>query len=399
MNELAAKAGPAVAVVGVGHGGASAVTRLAVDWPEAPHVFILGTDREMLERSPIPAGDRVLIGEAKANGLSTGGNVELGRLAAEADRDRLQGLFVGVKMAFLVGGLGGGLATGALPVLARMARACDVMTVCLVTLPFDFEGPTRMERAEEGLAELQEAADIVIAIPNRKLFAMFGPDVRVTEAFPRADMVVARALYSIWRMISRPGLISLDYADLHALLAGSSGRGSFGYGDGSGKDKAAEAAQALLKNPLLDDGRLLHEAESVLVNIAGGPDLTLLEIEAAMAPIKESLRKGVRLAMGAIVDEAWRDRLTVTVLVAEKWRRAGKDQYEFSLESGVGRELAPAEAAPAKKPAPAREMTGQADLSLEEGNRSRGRFKDVEPTIVDGQNVDIPTYLRRSLPI
>lgn len=404
MNEKTVKAGPQVAVVGVGHGGTAAVMRLITDWPEAPRVFAVGTDREMLERSLIPPADRVLIGEETAHGLSTGGNVEVGREAAEAERDRLQGVFAGVKMAFLVGGLGGGLATGALPVLARMARAFGVMTVCVVTLPFDFEGENRRVRAEEGLTELQEAADVVIAVPNQKLFARFGTEMRIADAFGRADKVLSRALYSIWRMISRPGLISLDYADLRALLAGSGGVGAFGYGDGAGADKAAEAVRDLMANPLLDGGRVLHECESVLVNIAGGPDLTLMEIEAVMTPIREALRQDAHLAMGAIVDEAWRDHLTVTVLAAETWRKDASGQMQLLLNA---RQRAAEEcetepemdAVPVRKARGGRDQTGQGDLSLEDGARARGRFKDVEPTIVDGQNVDIPTFMRRNMAI
>jgi cell division protein FtsZ len=402
MNDQAVKTGPSVAVVGVGHGGTAAVMRLSADWPDSPNVFAIGTDQEMLERSLIPPTHRVQIGEATARGMSTGGNVELGREAAESDRDRLQGVFAGVKMAFLVGGLGGGLATGALPVLARLAREFGVMTVCVVTLPFEFEGDSRRVRAEEGLAELQKAADVVIAVPNQKLFAMIGAGMRIADAFAKADAVLSRALYSVWRMISRPGLISLDYADLHALLSRSGGLGVFGYGDGSGPDKAAEAVRELMANPLLDGGRLLGECESLLVNIAGGPDLTLLEIEAVMAPIRDVLRKDAHLAMGAIVDEAWRDRLTVTVLAAEKWRQDVSGQMQFQLDAQRQREEAQGaepelDAAPSRKLRAAREQTGQGDLSLDSGSRARGRFKDVEPTIMDGQNVDIPTFLRRNM--
>jgi cell division protein FtsZ len=403
MSENLAKTGPQVAVVGVGHGGAATVARLVSEWPDSPRAIVIGVDRESLNRSLVPAGDRVLIGEAKTRGMSTGGNVDLGREAAEADRDLLQGVFTGVNMAFLVGGLGGGLATGAMPVLARMARAFGVMTVCVVTLPFDFEGENRRARAEEGLAELQAAADVVIAIPNQKLFHMLGPDLRVAEAFIRADAVLSRALYSVWRMISRPGLISLDYADLSALLAGSGGLGAFGYGDGTGPDKANEAARSLMANPLLDNGRLLHEAESVLVNIAGGPDLTLMEIESIMRPIRETVRKDAHLAMGTVVDELWRGRVTVTVLAAETWRKDASGQMQLPLDSHrgeTGEETTPEmDLGAARKRRPARESQGQGALSLDGIRGGRGRFKDVEPTIVEGENADIPTFIRRGIPI
>lgn len=388
--------GPQITVVGVGHGGAATVGRLARDWPDGPRTVILGTDREMLAQSPVPASDRLLIGESQARGLSTGGNVDLGRAAAESGREAIQGILAGEAMVFLVGGLGGGLATGALPVLARQARAFGALTVCLVTLPFDFEGRACRNRAEQGLTALQAAADVVIVVPNEKLVRLMGGQARVAEAFSRADAVLGRALYSVWRMISRPGLISLDYADLHALLAGSSGLGAFGYGDGSGPNKAREAADMLMSNPLLNQGHLLHGAEAVLVSIAGGPDLTLQEIDTIMKPIREALRPDAHLAMGTVVDDAWRDRLTVTVLVSEKWRQDPSGQMELGLDGAVD-PAPPAAAGDARK-----RRTGaivQGSLLLGGGANERGRFKDVAPTVEDGQNLDTPTFIRRGIPI
>ena len=403
MSEQVTRTGPQVAVVGVGHGGVATVARLISEWPDSPRAIVIGTDRELLGRCPVSGADRILIGEAQAHGLSTGGNVDLGREAAETDHDRLQGVFAGVNMAFLVAGLGGGLATGAMPVLARMARASGVMTVCVVTLPFTFEGDNRWARAEEGLAELQKEADVVIAIPNQKLFQMLGPDLRMAEAFIRADAVLSRALYSVWRMISKPGLISLDYADLSALFSGSGGLGAFGYGDGSGPDKAKEAIRALMANPLLDSGQLLHEAEAVLVNITGGPDLTLVEVEAMMRPIRETVRKDARLAMGTVVDERWQDRVTVTVLATQTWRKDSSGQMQLTLDAA--RSEAVAEVTPEsdlgrlRKRRNVREPQEQGALSLDSVRGGRGRFKDVEPTILEGENADIPTFIRRGIPI
>ncbi len=401
MNEHSLRSSvPQVAVVGVGHGGAATVARLVTDWQDGPRVVVVGTDREMLARSLVPPADRVQIGEAQTRGLSTGGNVELGREAAEAGREQLQGAVAGVNMVFLVAGLGGGLATGALPVLARMARAFGAMTVCVVTLPFEFEGQNRRVRAEQGLTELQEAADVVIAIPNQKLFHMLGGDVRVADAFSRADAVMARALYSVWRMISKPGLISLDYADLHALLAGSSGLGAFGFGDGTGPEKAREAVRALMTNPLLDHGQVLHEAEAVLVSIAGGPDLTLLEIEAIMKPIRETIRPDAHLAMGTVVDDAWLDRVTVTVLVSEKWRKESSGQMRLELGAPAPDTDAESVSSFVKGSASKRKQpAGQASLSLDGMRGGRGRFKDVDPTVEDGENLDTPTFFRRGVPI
>jgi len=272
--------------------------------------------------------------------------------------------------------------------------------VCVVTLPFEFEGENRRIRAEQGLSDLQDAADVVIAIPNQKLFQMMDGDLRVADAFSRADAVMARALYSVWRMISKPGLISLDYADLHALLAGSSGVGAFGFGDGTGPDKAADAARALMTSPLLDHGQTLREAEAVLVSIAGGPELTLLEIESIMKPIREALRPDAHLAMGTVVDEAWRDRVTVTALVSEKWRKEASGQMRLEL----GAPAAEAESADAFEGHPARKrkpaVSGrQGSLSLDDTRGGRGRFKDVDPTVEDGENLDTPTFFRRGIPI
>lgn len=399
MNENLTKAGPQAAVIGVGHGGEAIVARLGSDRPDGPPCYLIGTDREMMKRSPLPEANKVLIGEALTKGLSTGGNVELGRKAAEEDGDRWQGVFAGIPMAFLVGGLGGGLASGALPVLARKAHAFGVMTVCIVTLPYEFEGDDRRVRAEEGLSALQEAADVVIVISNQKLFRLFG-DMKMTEAFVRADVAASRALYSVWRMISGQGLIKLDYADLRSLLSSSGGLVAFGYGDGSGADKARKAVDELVSNPLLDNGLLLHECEAVLVSVAGGTDLTVKEMELISNVISGTLRKGVRMVMGTYVDEAWADRVTITALVSETRRKEASGQIQLPWGKGPGKaEPDPeSDSKPARKQPAKGDGSKQGDLSLEE-MRGRGRFKDIEPTIVDGQNVDIPTFMRRDMTI
>ncbi|MFO7536358.1 MAG: cell division protein FtsZ [Kiritimatiellia bacterium] len=399
MNENLTKAAPQAAVIGVGHGGEAIVSRLGADRPDGPACFLIGTDREMMKRSPLPEANKVLIGESLTKGLSTGGNVELGRKVADEDGDRWQGVFAGIPMAFLVGGLGGGLATGALPVLARKAHAFGVMTVCIVTLPYDFEGDNRRMRAEEGLSALQEAADVVIVISNQKLFRLFG-DMKMTEAFVRADVAASRALYSVWRMISGQGLIKLDYADVRSLLSAGGGLVAFGYGDGSGADKARKAADELVSNPLLDNGLLLHECEALLVSVSGGTDLTVKEMELISNVISGTLRKGVRMVMGTFVDEACADRVTITALVSETRRKDASGQIQLPLGNGLGKgdPESEREAKSNRKFSVKGESSKQGDLSLDE-MKGRGRFKDIEPTIVDGQNVDIPTFMRRDVTI
>lgn len=403
MSEREARSGGRqICVVGVGHGGSAAVARMAEHWMEGPRVAVVNSDAHALSLSPV--AERVQIGERVTNGQSTGGNAEAGRRAAEEDLDRLQALFAGADLVFLVGGLGGGLATGAMPIVAAAARAAGAMTLCFVTLPFDFEGEQRRRRAESGVEALRGAADAVIVVPNQRLFAMVGAELSVAEAFQRADVTLGRAIYSVWRLAVRPGLISLDFADLQSMLYGSGGMGSFGYGDGRGPDKARQAVKALIESPLLEGGQVLATSGCVLVSIVGGPDLMLKEIETVMNAIRAAARKGAQILMGTVVEDDWRERLSVTALVSESWtgRHAEPDVIEEPAEAGGEARPAPEPAADAPAPAPRRRRSRkeqQADLSLDPIEARKGRFKDVEPTILDGEDYDVPTFMRRGIPI
>ncbi len=386
------KQSPQLAVLGIGHAGCKIATRLAVEWTDHPTVLAVGTDPVSLGQCPEGVLEKVWIGEFLTGG-STGGDPEIGRQAAERERPRLQNIFAGLDLAFLVGGLGGGLATGALPVLARLARAGGCLTVGLVTLPFEFEGEYRRRRAEAGLQALREAADVVIALPNQHLFQLFGREVRVAEAFERADGMVSHALYCLWRMMARPGILGLDFADIRALIKGAGGIGAFGFGQAEGESRAEEAARRLVQCPYLEGGRLLHEAEAVLISVTGGPDMTLAEVDTVGRRIREVVRSETPLLMGTSVDPEWEGRIGITLLVAEQWSAEPSGQLRLGLQ-----DLPSGEEPTRAEPEPVfRTEEGQGELSLANRARGRDRFKDSEPTLENGENLDIPTFLRRKV--
>ena len=385
-----------LAVLGVGHAGIHIVARLAAQWSEPPPVVAIGSDRALLSQWPEEVLPRLLIGDALTGGRSTGGDPEIGRQVAEADRARLQNLFNGYDLAVLVGGLGGGLATGALPVMARLARASGCLAIALVTLPFDFEGEYRRRRAETGLQALQEAADVVVALPNQKLFRLMGGDVRVAEAFERADVMVSHALYCLWRLMARPGLMGLDFADVRALIKGAGGIGAFGYGEGSGSGRAVQAAQRLLESPYLESGRLLHEAEAVLVSVTGGTDMTLAEVDEIGRLIRGATRAETPLLMGTSVDPAWDGKIGITVLAAERWKADSTGQLRLGLDSIGSPASVPASPPPQEREGPER-SEGQRELTLAARPRGLDRFKGSEPTVENGENLDIPTFMRRNV--
>ena len=387
-----------ICVVGVGHGGSAAVDRMAADWRGGPRIVIVDTDVRFLESSAV--ADRIQIGTRVTRGQSTGGDALLGRTSAEDEVERIQSLFAGVNLVFVVVGLGGGTGTGAAPVLARAARESGATTLCFVTLPFDFESEQCKKRAEQGLAELRQAADAVIVVPNQRLFSLVEGAATVADSFARADTVLGRTIYSIWKLIVTPGLFSLGLADLQNVLQNGAGVGAIGYGDGSGPNKARAAVDALLASPLLEGGQLLADAMSVLISIVGGTDLTLPEIETVMNAIKSAVRKDAHIFMGTVVEDGWKGRVSVTALVSEQWAEepaGAAPQLAPTAGSATGDE---AEGSREKEPAKGGRRRGrerQGDLSLDAADK--GRFKDVEPTILDGEDLDIPTYLRRGIPI
>ena len=375
-------------VIGVGGGGSNAVARMTAEWADGPETVVVNTDERALTACPVPV--RVQIGRNLTLGMGAGGDASVGRLAAEDDTDMLRELVSHTDVVFIVVGLGGGVGTGAAPVLASLAREEGALTLAFATLPFAFEGERKKQQAEEGLGALRAAADVVVCLPNERLMEQAENQVSLTDAFTKADAMVGTGIRSLWKLLTQTGIINLDFADLRHLVENSGGACNFGYGEGEGSNKAIEAIADILRSPLLERGKLLEEAGGILVNMVGGADMTLLDVQMVMSKLTSITRSDTRIFMGATVDEAWANRLAVTVLATEN-------------RDGVRPAPAPAAEKPAvetaageRKSAPkASTQAVQEDLKFE--TVDKGRFRNVEPTVYNGEDLDIPTFIRRGV--
>lgn len=377
-----------VLVAGIGGGGGNVLGHALAGWDEPPTVAAINTDARALDATAI--GLKVAIGRTVAKGMGTGGDAELGRLAANEDLDALRALVSGHDLLLLVAGLGGGTATGAAPVLARIAREEGLLVLAYVTLPFAFEGARRQEQAQEGLADLKQSADAVVCLPNQRLHALLPPDTSLPDAFAFVDRMMSAGIRGLWTLLARDNMLNLDFSDLQTLVENSGNECCFGYGEGQGAGKAEQALRGLLEGPMLEKGRVIANSGAMILNVAGGPDLALAELETIHRRFQEAARPGARISMGAAVLDDWTGRLALTVLAAEHWIPPPKPD---SLVIDVGAEP------PADEPAGRRRKNvQQSELQLG-GAGDRGRFRDVAPTIVEGADLDVPVFIRRGIRI
>lgn len=381
-----------VLVLGIGGAGCNMTARMASRWPDGgPDVAVVHTDPQVLAACPV--GRSVLMGEQTTQRLSTGADPAAGRMAAEESLDHLDALLDGYDLVFLVCGVGGGTGTGAAPVIAARARTLGALTLCFASMPFSFEGDRRHRTATEGLRVLQEDCDAVVMLPNDKLLDLLEPQAGLESSFRLSDEHVASCIHTLWTLLTRPGVINLDFADLRKLVEKSGGVCSFGHGTGEGKARSAEALRSLLACPWLDQGALLGQAAAVMVNLLGGPDMTLADVQGVVGEITTKMPDGAHLFVGAAVDPHWRNRMAITVLTAEAWVEPLREDEE--TEAIMGDYLADQAAAAGAVPPPGASPV-QADLPLDTADK-RGRFTNSEPTIINGQDLDIPTFLRRGL--
>lgn len=369
------------------------VARMAARWgKDGPPVAVVNTDAQALASCAV---DRVyLIGEQTTQRMGAGGDPEAGRLAAEERSGEVASWVTGHDLVFLVTGLGGGTGTGAAPVLAREIHKAGGLCLAFASLPFVFEGDRRQRTAMEGLRLLQHSADAVVALPNEKLIDLIDRDAGLVATFEASDHQISACIYTIWKLLSEPGVINLDFADIRQLVEVSRGACAYGYGEGSGKSRTADALQALLNSPWLEKGRLLTESNGLLVNILGGPDITLSDVQGVVGEITAKLPKKAKVFTGASILPSWRDRIAITVIAAE----ASLGRKATTVRDEVEPEPGPPEK-PATKSGTVKEPQDlvQASLPLEDAEKHLERFKSTTATIVNGQNLDIPTYIRRSV--
>ena len=324
MIELAENriSGANLKVVGVGGGGCNAVNTMIKAGLNGVEFVGANTDAQALAACSAPV--KVQLGAKLTKGLGAGANPEIGRNAMLEDKDRIHEMLVGADMIFITAGLGGGTGTGGAPILATIAREAGALTVAVVTKPFLFEGKRRQRQAEEGLKELRKCVDTLITIPNQRLLNIAGRDMSLLETFRTADEVLLQAVRGISDLITINGLINLDFADVRTVMS-EMGLALMGTGVAKGENRAVEAAQRAISSPLLED-ITISGARGILINITGGADLTLYEVNEASTLVQEEADEDANIIFGAVIDESLREEMRVTVIATGFGRAEEKEE-------------------------------------------------------------------------
>jgi cell division protein FtsZ len=381
-------------VIGVGGAGGNAVNRMIQAGLSGVEFIAANTDLQALESSL--SARKLQLGAETTNGRGSGGNPEVGRRSAEESEDEIRASLSGAEMVFVTAGMGGGTGTGAAPVVARVAKELGALTVAVVTRPFDFEGRKRNAQAREGLAELTESVDTLIAIPNQRLLYIVDKTTPLTDAFRLADDVLLNATRGISDLITVPGLVNLDFADVKAVMA-EKGNALMGTGRASGPNKAVEAAQSAVSSPLLEDISI-SGAEALLVNICGGPGLSLHEVHEASSIVVEAAGFDANVIFGAVIEPSLGDEIVVTVIATGFGERKGAvlavvESEARAPEGGERPRIVPA---PVRVDA-ARAETPGAAAARADGPAAReggGRWKD---RAFSRDSLDVPAFLRKQM--
>ncbi len=306
----ATRAGARIKVVGVGGGGSNAVTRMVQAGLSGVEFIVANTDAQALRANPAPI--KIQIGSKLTKGLGAGADPNVGRQAALEDTDLIIQAISGADMVFVTTGLGGGTGTGAAPVIASLATELGALTIAVVTRPFKFEGKKRQRQAEEGLDALREAVDTVITIPNERLLSVIDRSTSMLDAFVTADDVLRQAIQGISDLILVPGLINLDFADVKTIMSGM-GVAMMGTATAEGSMRATDAANRAISSPLLEDASV-NGARGVIINVTGGPDMSLMEVNEALTIIQEAAHEDANIIFGAVVDPQLHGRVKITVI-------------------------------------------------------------------------------------
>jgi len=313
-----------IKVIGVGGAGTNAVNRMLEEAIQGVEFIAVNTDAQSLLMSIAPR--KVRIGDKLTKGLGAGGDPELGQRAAEESQEELAEIVDGADMVFITAGMGGGTGTGASPIIARLAREAGALTVGIVTKPFSFEGRRRQQVAKMGIEKLEEAVDTLIVIPNDRILQVVDKKVSLQAAFRLADEVLRQGIQGISELITVPGLINLDFADVRAIM-NEGGAALMAIGEAEGENRAVEAAQKAITNPLLEIS--IEGARGVLFNVTGGPDLGLYEVKEAAEIISKVVHPEANIIFGAVINEQMADRLRITVIATG----FGMDEEEVREEA------------------------------------------------------------------
>jgi cell division protein FtsZ len=383
-----------IKVVGIGGGGGNAVNTMIAGGLPGVDFIAANTDAQALKSNLAPI--KLQLGEQLTRGLGAGGNPEVGKRAAQEDVERIREYLADADMIFITAGMGGGTGTGAAPVIAKVAKELGSLTVGVVTKPFTFEGKRRMKQADEGMQELKASVDTLIAIPNQRLLSVAGRNASILETFKKADDVLLQAVRGISDLITVHGLINLDFADVRAIMC-EMGMAMMGAAIAQGENRAIEAAQKAISSPLLEDVSI-QGARGVLINITGGPDLTLHEVNEAATLVQEEADEEANIIFGAVIDESMGDEVRITVIATGFGERAAQSEKPKT----AGRETRPV-----VDPRPVRRhgLLQDEELDVPTWQRRRqeppvaaARVAARPPTPAGeepGEDYDIPTFLRR----
>lgn len=377
-----------IKVIGLGGAGGNAVEHMMEQVVDGVEFIVANTDAQALKKAK--AQTVIQLGNDMTKGLGAGANPEIGRQAAEEDKEQLREIIGGADMVFITAGMGGGTGTGAAPVVAELAKEMGILTVAVVTRPFVFEGKVRMHVAEEGIRQLEQHVDSLITIPNNKLLSVLGKSVSLLNAFKEANNVLHGAVQGIADLITRPGLINVDFADVRTVMS-EMGMAMMGTGFGTGDNRAKQAAEAAIASPLLEDVDLTG-AKGVLVNITAGPDLGIGEFEEVGELVKDFTSEGATVVVGTVIDMDMTNEIKVTVVVTGLGRtsRATKPS-PVSSGKMKSRTDGTTDFQQLERPAFLRQQATSVQAASEQVQKEEVEVS--EPQDVD--YLDIPAFLRR----
>ncbi|QPJ66572.1 MAG: cell division protein FtsZ [Candidatus Nitrohelix vancouverensis] len=370
-----------IKVVGIGGGGTNAVNSMVRDNIRGVEFLVANTDVQSLEASDCPG--KIQVGLELTRGLGAGSNPEVGQRAALESEDQIREALEGADMVFITAGMGGGTGTGGAPIISRIAKETGALTVGVVTKPFSFEGKRRILQAEAGIRELQEAVDTLIVIPNQKLLSFVGKQTSLTGAFGIVDDVLKQAVCSISDLIVIPGLINLDFADVRAIMC-DMGKALMGSGTAAGENRAVEAAQKAISSPLLDEATV-EGARGILINVTGGEDMTLLEVNEASTLIQKSAHEDAHIIFGSVIDNTLDGQMRVTV-IATGFEQNKKSESTVEPAKEEPQSIEKASEAKVDRSIPYKHLKSLVNAMKEENP------EEFPPMAV---NFDIPTFLRK----
>ena len=369
-----------IKVIGVGGGGSNAVNRMIASKIAGVEFIAANTDQQSISASHAP--DKITLGAKLTKGLGCGADPEIGRQAALEDTEKIIEAIEGTDMVFITAGLGGGTGTGGAPIVASLATELGALTVAVVTKPFTFEGRRRQQQAEEGVRELREQVDTLISIPNDRLLQTVERTTSLSEAFSTADDVLRQAVQGISDLITVPGLINLDFADVRTIMRGM-GDAVMGTGIAEGEKRAEDAAKMAISSPLLEDASV-DGAKGVIINITGGEDMSLLEVNDASSIIYEAADVDANIIFGAVVDPTMAGKMKITVIAT------GFNRFEGSRKRQT---VTPVDIQNYKPP---REMAVGSEEFYRKGAENLAADLDFDTAETEnGEDLDVPAFLRR----